>query len=459
MLICSHSGIRGRAPEELTPDIARRAALAFAEIVGARRLVLARDTRPSGEILAKAVVEGLSSAGVDVIDLGIMPTPVAFFAVRELGADGAIVITGSHNPPGWNALKFAEGDGTFIRPTRMREVVQLMQAERSPRASARRGEVRRAEVTDAYISALLDELDPEPVRRARPRVLVDPGAGAAIKVSAKLLKAAGCKVRMVNDDPGRPARPYEPSASALAYLAPIVRGAYDIALAYDCDADRLVLVDERGRAADPNVTLLIAAMEHTRLHGSGKVVVNFATSDLVVNRLREEGCEVVYSGIGEVKVLEEMMRRGAWIGGEGSSAGVIWRRVNPTRDGILASLAILRYLAEQKVSLAEFVDSLPRRYGFHVKVPAEGADRERLLELIREEARSRGLSFEELDGIKIRLEGGWVLLRPSGTEPLVRVLGEAEDPAEAEEYMRLGVEIVRGALGEHGRINPRGARS
>ena len=447
MLIFSSSGLRGIAPEWLTPEIALRAAVAYARTLNPDAVLVGRDTRSTSPLLELSVVSGLLSEGVKVFRAGIVPTPIAFFAVRELGLDGAIVITGSHNPVMWNALKMANEEGTFIKDEVMKKIIDALREVRCGWKSG--GEAVVVDVIERYVQFLKGVVDCEVIRKRGLKVLIDPAAGAASHVTPRVLREVGCKVVSVNTCPYMSFRHYEPSQETLAYLHRILRTC-DIGFAHDCDGDRLVILDPRRGALDPNYTLALALESfHDKYGYKGFVVVNFATSNMVRDVAESLGCKVIYSKIGEVYVLEEMRHKGALIGGEGSSAGVIFLRLNPTRDGILTSLMILEFLARERIDLGEKLEEYPRYYSFHEKIPLD-TDAERLTTRIYEDL-ANSFEVEVLDGIKVSLDEGWVLFRPSRTEPYMRVIGEAIDEERVKELKRWGVKLVRDIMREMAR--------
>ncbi len=448
MLIMSHSGLRGIAPKWLTPELAIRAAIAFTRVTNSTRVLVCRDTRTTSPLLAKAVIAGLLSEGVRVIDAGIAPTPVAFFAVRKLNLDGAIVITGSHNPGMWNAIKMASREGTFLKGDLMDKVISSLRDVRPTCKDY--GKVMKFDIVDIYIKFAKEIVDQDYIKKASPKVLVDPASGAACHVTPRLLKEVGCKVTTINSSPEVYFREYEPTKSSLKTTALILKSKYDIGLAHDCDGDRLVLISPKGEVLDPNFTLALALEGfYEKFNHRGSFVINFATSNLVRDIAKKLGFNVYYSKIGEVHVLEEMERRGALIGGEGSSAGVIFRELNPTRDGILAALMILEYLSREHISIDEYIREAPKYYGFHDKVSLDSSSNVEILLSQIENVVKKDLEYdiEVLDGIKVIIDdNSWVLFRPSRTEFCMRIIGESPNIKLTERIRKWALSLMEGII-------------
>ena len=449
-MIISASGIRGIAFRDLKPDVVARFAISYARVVMPDSVVVGIDCRPSSLVFKKAVIAGLLSEGVRVIDLGICPTPTIFYAVRRLNASGAIVITGSHNPIEWNAIKFADDKGTFIAEEVMNKIIEEYREMRPTRIKYRSGnnEVVKVNIIEDYINHLLKNINYFGSRKCNTRnirVVVDPAAGAAIHVTPYALRIAGFSVLTVNTDPENPFRDYEPSERTLGYLKNVVKGSY-IGLAHDSDADRLVLITDKGEVLSPDYTLAIVIKaiyddELVEVKG-GKVVVNIASSRLIEDVVREKGGRVIYCDIGERKVLDKMISEDANVGGEGSCGGVIIRDINPTRDGILAALIIAGYLAKREKRLSEITESMPRYVKFNEKICVK--DQKTAQELVEEVARSlNNQVYIRLGGVKVVFDdGSWILFRPSGTEPVVRIIGEAKEENRLHELKEYAEEII-----------------
>lgn len=433
-LMVSVSGVRGRVGEGLTPEVVARFAAAFGaylrEVSGERPLVvLGRDTRTSGPLFARAVTAALQSVGCDVVDIGVAPTPTTLFAIRHHAAAGAIVVTASHNPVEWNALKFASGSGMFLDATeapRMRAFV----AERPiPRAGwDGLGEVRTDDgAITRHLEAVLalPYLDLEGLRRRRFRVALECIRGAGAVILPRLLEALGCEVVGLNLDPdGRFPREPEPVAENLGELSRLVReSGADIGLATDPDADRLSLVSEAGRAIGEDLTLALAAKLVLR-HRPTPVVTNLSTSRVLEDIAAEAGVPLYRAPVGEINVARRMEAEGAAIGGEGNG-GVILPELHLTRDAMVAAALVLQFLLESGTTLEEEVSRLRSYSIVKDKLPRDAGPLAETYAAL--EAELGAPEVDRQDGLRLAWpeELRWLHLRPSGTEPILRIIAEA----------------------------------
>jgi phosphomannomutase len=420
----SISGVRGVVGDSLTPELVARFAQAFGTYVGGGRVVIGRDPRTSGEMVRQAVVAGLASSGCRVSDLGVVPTPTVQLLVRQLGAQGGIAITASHNPPEWNALKFVGGDGLFLGAARGRELLDIYHQGDYAKAkgSDQRTPERIADAVERHVRAVVDGVGPLPPGR-RLRVVVDPGGGAATIAAPRLVGALGAEVTAIHDvADGRFPRPAEPVAENLGALGEAVRArGADVGFAQDMDGDRLAIVDETGRPIGEELTLVLAADEVLR-RTKGPVAANVATTDALDLMASRHGCPVFRTKVGEANVAEGMRQNGAVIGGEGNG-GVIWPAVNFARDSLVGMALVLHRLA----GAGRPVSALAAEYDrFRVAKlqrhwPADEA--RAILARARDAWTDRPRDLR--DGVKVRLDDGWFILRGSNTEPIVRVIAES----------------------------------
>jgi phosphomannomutase len=420
----SISGVRGVVGDSLTPELVARFAQAFGTWVGGGRVVIGRDPRTSGEMVRQAVIAGLVSSGCRVSDLGVVPTPTVQLLVRQLAAEGGIAITASHNPPEWNALKFVGSDGLFLSAARGRELLDIYHQGDYAKAKGadQRTPERVGDAVERHVRAVLDVVGALPPGR-RLRVVVDPGGGAASVAAPRLVEALGAEVSAIHSTAdGRFPRPAEPVAENLGALAEAVRArGADIGFAQDMDGDRLAIVDETGRPIGEELTLVLAADEVLR-RTRGPVVVNLATSDAVETMAGRHGVPVFRTKVGEANVAEGMRLHHAAIGGEGNG-GVIWPAVNFARDSLVGMGLVLHRLA----SSGGAVSALSREYdGFNVvKLRRHCPAEQGRMVLARAREAWPGRPVDLTDGVKVRLEDGWFILRASNTEPIVRVIAES----------------------------------
>lgn len=422
------SGVRGIVGDSLTPQLAARFAAAFGTYVGRGRVVVARDARPSGPMLENAVRAGLLATGCQPVDIGICPIPSVLLYVKESGAAGGIAVTASHNPAEWNGLKFLSARGLYLTASEVAEFLDIYHQGEFSFAPADRLKppLRAGDALQAHLARLLKALDVERIRKRRLRVAFDAGGGAGAALMPDFLAALGCEA--IGLDAGGGARASEPSAENLGALVRLVRRERaDVGFAQDADADRLALVDERGRPLGEELTLAFA-VRRVLMTDPGPVVVNLSTSRAIDDLARRAGVEVFRTRVGESNVVEELRARGATIGGEGNG-GVIWPRIHPCRDSFAAAGLALELAAATGKTISALRREIPRYAMVKDKVrgSAEAADRT-LARLAKKYAANVAST---LDGLKLAFGASWVHLRPSNTEPLIRVFAEARTPAAA----------------------------
>lgn len=431
----SISGVRGVIGESLTPMLLTRFAQAFGTYIGSATIVIGHDPRTSGEMVKQAVVAGLLSSGCHVIDIGMCPVPTVQLLVRHHRAHGGIAITASHNPAEWNALKFIGADGLFLNSGKAREMVDIYhQGEYTKVAGA---EMRRVEeisgATDLHIQKILEVLGPLPRSKRPVRVVLDACNGAGSLVGPKLLEALGAEVIPINSTPnGLFPRPAEPLAENLGDLRTAVKehGA-DIGFAQDMDADRLAIVSEQGIPIGEDYTLVLATL-YVLGKQPGPVVANLSSTSLLQEVAKRFNCPLFLTKIGEVNVTEKMQQEDAVVGGEGNG-GVIYPKINFARDSLVGMALILHLLAESGQTISELVKTFPQFNLIKEKLACPSDKIPVVLRMLRREYADYPLDLR--DGVKVVLPSGWFLVRGSNTEPIIRVLAEAESEAAAREIM------------------------
>ncbi len=453
-LMISVSGIRGLVGSDLTPEIVARYAAALGawslsaqsdRLTARPAVVLGRDARTSGSMFAQAATAGLMSVGVDVIDLGIVPTPTVQLAVEHHRAAAGLILTASHNPIEWNALKFVGPDGIFLDAEAGRAVREL--ADRGPPRAiwSAIGRVRQDPgAIDRHLDAILalPTIDAEAIRRRRFSVAIDCVRGAGATAMLPLLERLGCEIHGINlETDGLFPRPPEPVPENLGELSRLVRdtGAV-IGLATDPDVDRLALVDETGRPIGEDYTLAfaVAAVLDGRISDASTptVVVNLSTSLVVEDAARSRGARFVRAPVGEANVARAIRDEGALIGGEGNG-GVMLPALHIGRDAPLGVALILHLLAATGVTLSSLVAAAPRYTIVKAKGP-RGPELRPLYDRLRR--RFPDASADERDGLRLSWHDRWLHVRPSGTEPIVRLIAEAPTPADAEALVATGRE-------------------
>jgi phosphomannomutase len=444
-LMVSVSGVRGRVGEELTPEIVAAYAAGFGAWArsrngeaGARpRIVVGRDSRVSGPMFHRAVVAALQSVGCDVIDVGLVPTPTIQLAVESLHAAGGLAITASHNPVEWNALKFIAPSGLFLS-SEEGAAMRAASARGIPRAAwDGLGEVEHDnEAVARHIDRILSlpYVDAAAVRRRRVHVALDCVRGAGGVIMPELLERLGCRVSAINlETDGRFPHPPEPVAANLGTLEALVRASgADVGMAVDPDVDRLSLVDETGRAIGEEYTLALATSVVLRRQ-RGPVVTNLSTSRLIDDVAVEAGVPVLRTAVGEVNVAVRMRAEHAPVGGEGNG-GVIVAALHLGRDAPAGAALILQLMADTgRASLSSLVARWPR-YSIikeKTRVPARGMD-------FAYQALQRAYpdaQVDSQDGLRLAWPDSWLHVRPSGTEPIVRLIAEAPTESRARDLV------------------------
>ena len=433
------TGVRGVVGETFTPELVVGFAQAFGTYLDGGRVLVCRDTRPSGPMVRAGVLAGLLASGCEVVDLGVCPTPSLQLAVKWLGAVGGIAVTAGHNPSQWNALKFVRGDGLYLNPTQGEELLDIYHQGEYAKATWDRikTEVATEDAIPHHVEVLKGAFDVDAVRARRLRVAVDCCNGACSFLIPRWLEELGCEVLSVNDDPAAPF-PHnpEPRPETMAQLRAVVKaGRADIGFAHDADGERLGLVTELGEPLSEELTLALAA--ETKLGGAGAggvVVTNVSTSAAVDIIAERHGGSVVRTPVGQAHVSEAVVEHGAIVGGEGSG-GVCVPEVQPTHDSAAAVGLLLERLARTGERLSEVAGRLPRLSTLKHNVKVEPNHIHSLLQNFRAAAEREGVSYDATDGIKVSLGGGWAHVRASNTESMIRVIVEAPDPAQARQLL------------------------
>lgn len=442
-LVVGVSGIRGIVGASLTPVVALEFAAAYGSSLAGQKVVVSRDGRSSGPMLRHAVVAGLLSVGCRVDDIDIAATPTCGYYVKHSGAAGAIQITASHNPPAWNGMKLFRREGFVLSPQAGAQIAEDYRARLWNFVAWDR--ISRVEVVAdphrPHLERVLACVDVERIRQRGFRVVVDVNHGSGAVFATRLLEALGCQIRILGAQPdGQFEHEPEPTRENLVGLTHAVREFdADLGFATDPDADRLAIVDEGGRYIGEEYTLALA-IRHRLSQLSGPVVINSSTSRLSEDVTRAVGGTLIRTKVGEVHVAERMLSDNAVIGGEGNG-GVIDPRIGYVRDSAVAMAMTLEFLAVDGRPLSVLVDEMPKYAIQKEKFPV---DRGRLAAVLQSvKAELVGGEMDEADGLRVDFTDGWVQLRASNTEPIVRVIAEARSPVRAAELCQ----VVRSKIG------------
>ncbi len=440
------SGVRGVVGETFTPDLVVGFAQAFGTYLGPGRILVCRDTRPSGPMVSAAVMAGLLATGCDVVDLGVCPTPSLQLAVRWLGADGGISITAGHNPSQWNALKFVRRDGLYLTPGQAEELLDIYHQGRFEKATwdRIRTRVEPGEAIQHHLDVLAASFDLTVTRARRLKVAVDCCNGSCSLLSPRWLAALGCEVLAINDDPSMPfPHTPEPKPETAGQVRALVKaGRADIGLVHDADGERLALVDETAVALSEEVTLALATDVALRQH-PGTVVTNVSTTMAIDRIAGKYGAQVVRTPVGQAHISEAIVEHGAVIGGEGNGSVAV-PRVQASHDSAAAIGLLLCHLAEAGTPLSSLVSSLPQLTMLKEHVAIEPNVIFTALQEFRDAVQDEpGVTVDLSDGVKVGFPDGWVHVRASNTESMIRLIVEADTSARANELMDWGRDRLR----------------
>ncbi len=454
-LIISVSGMRGIVGENLTAAVAAQYGCAFGSFLrdridadGPRPAVcIGRDSRGSGQMLASAVTAGLCSVGIDVVDLGLVTTPGVGIMLRHLSCRGGIMITASHNPLPYNGIKLLLDNGVAPPADTAAQIRQCFFEKRFRYVSSSEcGRMGANRETDRiHTEKVLAIVQSQQIARRKYGIVLDSVNGAGAPVAKRLLAELGCEVVAMNDEPtGLFAHEPEPIAANLGGLCEGVRRAgADVGFAQDPDADRLAIVDENGVYIGEEYTLALAA-KYVYSVRSGAAAANLSTSRMIDDVAGAAGERVIRTPVGEANVANAMLDNDCVIGGEGNG-GVIDLRVGPVRDSIVAMALILQLMADT----GKTVSALVREIGGYVmqkaKFAADSSQADRIIDLTKQ--RFPGAALNGADGCRFDFDDGWVHLRTSNTEPVMRLIVEANDEGAARRYMDAVSEIRKSVLG------------
>ena len=429
--------------EDLKPELALRVGLGLAAHLGnGGEVVVGKDPRTSSDLIEHSLVSGLLSGGCGVKKIGVVPTPVLSFATRKLGAAAGIMITASHNPPEYNGMKCWGSDGMAFTPEREDELERCMENPK-PVTWGRIGKIVTDDVLPLYIRETAGKFSPG----KKYRVVVDCGNGAGALVTPTLFRELNCEVISLNShlDGHFPGRDLEPTPENLAGLGAAVRSmGADLGLAHDGDADRIAAVDESGRVAQPDKLLALISAHQIKREGD-LVVTTVDASRAIDECVGRRGGKIVRTKVGDVNVAMTLKERGGVFGGEPSGAW-IFPEVHMVPDGPLAAVKILELLDTTGENLSELLDGLPEYPTVREKLACPN---ERKAQTMREletellEGFPEALGMIKIDGIRLELKEGWVLIRPSGTEPYIRVTAEGGTLPHAGEIAHRAVEVLK----------------
>ncbi len=442
-------GVRGVVNRELTIDFVVRLAYAIGTFFGeGSRILVGRDVRIGGEVFMKAVEAGLVSAGCKVYEADLITTPGLQYNVGYKGFDGGVMVTASHNPPEYNGIKVIASDGIEIPREAEEEIESIFfeQRFRPGNITLLTSSVERAPgVIDDYVKAIVGLVDRERIKARKLKVLVDPANSVGALTTTRVVRELGGKVYTINGhlDPFFPGRHPEPTVESLRETALVAKAlGVDFAVGHDADGDRAIIIDDLGRIhwGDRSATILVEHLVGKHPELPRRVYTAVSSSILVEEYLRKHGVEVVWTKVGSPIIAREVVRGGGLAGFE-ENGGFMYPKLLPVRDGAMKTALIMELLAYENTRLSEIFDRLPKYYPVKTKVPMPREKALQVVEKVKEIYSSNRMVT--IDGVKVFGEDYWFLVRPSGTEPLLRIMVEAKDKSKAEEIANNLVRIAR----------------
>lgn len=439
------NGIRGTF-DKLNPKLALELSIAIGEYFKKNssekqpKILVAQDYRLTGDSLKHAVISGILSIGVNAIDLGVISSPTAEFMIKKLNASGLIIITASHNPPEWNALKVVDSKGIAVSRERGEEIEKLVgKVETCKWDEVGKNEKYEFAIED-HIKEIISQIDTKKLKAKK--IVLDCGNGTAADIAPKLFEKLGAKIIPINEkgDGTFPNRPSEPSETNVQKLISKVKAEKaDAGIAWDGDGDRVIFVDEKGEyIIGDKVFALCAIWEMERRKGD--VVTTVATSKVVEEVAKKYNRKTKYTAIGAPYLSEEVSRGDCAIGGE-EVGGVIFPKVSLAKDGFLTATKMYEKLSEK--TLSKWHEELPKYYNVKTKIEAQGKEKDEIVKKAAIFAKTKNLKTTNVDGIRIDFDDSWVIIRASGTENYIRIFAEAKTQKRAEELVKEYLEICK----------------
>ncbi len=431
--IISVSGLRGIIGESLDPILAIKYSTAYVGLLDDEGpIVVSRDGRATGTMLAQAICSGLSAIGRDVIYADVAATPTTGILVREHKAAGCLQISASHNPAPYNGIKLFESSGRVIPADAGEKVIQAYRNYHFPAVSHDKiGKTLNLEdTTSAHLAAVLKTVDVEAIRRKKFKVVLDSHHGAGSILGRRLLKELGCELQCLGDTPdGLFTRSPEPTEINLQETTTMAKGfGADAVFCQDPDADRLALIDESGIYVGEEYTLAIT-LNHALKTRKGPVVINCSSSRMSADICQAHGCELHMSAVGEANVTNQMKNLNAVYGGEGNG-GPIDPQVGYVRDSFVAMAQVLNAMAVTQKTISQLAAEIPSYQIYKTKIEIERASIPALYEKLKD--RFNDATVTTMDGLRLDWDDKWILVRPSNTEPIVRAIAEAGTMADAQ---------------------------
>jgi len=442
------NGVRGVVNADLTVEKVAGLAAAAGSVLG-ERVAVGRDGRTSSPMFRDAVVGGLLSVGCRVHDAGVLPTPALQYAVKRFGLHGGLMVTASHNPPEFNGVKVIAADGVEVPRSREEEIEAIFLGQGPKLCSWDRiGTIHPLEALEVYVDAVMSHIDGDAVREKRFKVALDPGNGVAALAAPAVARELGCLAVTINADidGSFPARDSEPRPDNLDGLRALVKASSaDVGVAFDGDGDRAIFVDESGDVHWGDRSFALVAKDFLARHPGRVVATPVSSSRMIEDVVTAGGGRVLWTRVGSVVVSRTMVENGIALGGE-ENGGIIYGPHQFVRDGAMAMALILGIMAREWRPLSELFEELPRYIQVKDRVACPDRLKQEALKALS--GLVRASRVETIDGLKLWYpDESWILVRPSGTEPVFRLYAEAKDQGTAtglvEKHKNLIEEVVR----------------
>ncbi|OQD59726.1 putative phosphomannomutase / phosphoglucomutase [Methanobrevibacter arboriphilus JCM 13429 = DSM 1125] len=445
-------GVRRTANDVLTPEFASKLAASYGTLIKGK-VAIGGDTRTTTPMIKHAIIAGLMSSGCDVIDLGILPTPAVQYAVRNY-YDGGIIVTASHNPPKYNGIKFVDKYGIGLSDTDEIAIENIYFDGEVDRASWKSiGNLfKNDKIIEEYIEEVLKRVDVKSIQEAKLKVVLDCGSGAGCFTAPIILRRLGCELITLNSQadgffPGRDPEPIEANLGDL--ISAVKNLGADLGIAHDGDADRTICIDEKGNfvLGDKSFSLVQKRMlkeknENLAHENTTNIIVTtVATSTAIYDIAKENNGEVIATAVGDLLVARKLKEENGLFGGE-ENGGLIFPDFVYGRDAALSAAKILEIMAIENKKLSELVEELPVYYSEKMKCECEDDKKQEVMEKVAGEVANLGYTIDTTDGVKIFKNEGWVIIRPSGTEPIFRCFSESNSQKTAIEMAEWGISLI-----------------
>ncbi len=450
------NGIRGIVNQDMNCELALGIGMAWGTFLKKRinkpKIAIGTDARLSNHMLKNAISAGLLSTGCDVDDVGLVPTPTLQYTVREKKYDSGVIITASHNPPQFNGIKGVSSDGTEFSKDIENEIERIFFEKKFLLANWK--DVGKAGcwdgAIDLYINGILKNVDVDLIKKKKFHVVLDCGNGAGCLVAPILLKKLGCEVtelfcKLDGTFPGHNSEPLKENLFELIKKVPEVNA--HIGVAQDGDADRAIFIDEKGNYITGDQSLTLGAKFVTKKHEGGIAVTPVTSSSSFDDVVKENKGIIIHTAVGSPIIARVMIEKNSVFGGEGNG-GLIFPEFQYCRDSAMTIAKILEIMVLENKKLSELVSELPKYETYNTKLPCPNDKKIIVMKNLAEHTKNDKniIEIDETDGVKLYLKDGWVLLRPSGTEPIFRVYSEFKDKKRAEEitntYKKIAEEII-----------------